>query len=802
MPDGVDTVTDRKRETVHWILHALLLVLLLLAVFPGVFLRGEVIGPGDLLHQIPPWDRYAPADFDGPQNPLMPDVITAFFPYYFMVASALHEGAWPLWNPYEFAGMPLLANCQSTVLYPPRLVYALFDVRVATTVFILMKLWLCGMTAFLCGRALKFSRGGATFFSIAWMLAGYNLVWNNWSLPDVGAWLPILFVGVEWILGGRYRRGFFALTAGGVLMLLAGHPETAFAMAFGLGIYFFVRLSLGLGGKARVSQCLLCCALGWSLALLVCAAQLLPFLEYLLNSSTLFDRPDEGQQFWYSPHAFLSLWVPRFFGTATDRNFYGDTYSNYYGMIYPGIAVWLGIFTLLRPTGLSSEERKRVIALSVAALVGIFQAFRVPPFQLLHELPVLNAMIDCYHMAFSVFALALLGALGFENWVRQPRRALNLALPVIATALVGGLVWAAYAFFRSLIALTGATDFVLTQMLVAGSLALLGLLVFGLYLIRPGKRFFALAIIALLALDLLYAGRRLNPTLPKQDLYPDTALTQYLQALPRPTRISAGEGNIPSGVLAPYGIEDWLAYDGLYPGRMKRFQQELGTEVWTSMEQVCGKEYYLHDPRFDPMFPLEEAGRYELVETLDGLEVYRNMRVLPRSFLAGSIAFEPDRERIFERMLSPAYDPGLQVLVHAEDTPGAAPKALREGSGRAPKAAEITNYTSTRVTIEAEADADSVLVLSDAWYPGWKATIDGDPVEVLPAYYVFRGVVVPPGRHTITFYYWPTSFYVGLILSVAGLALGSLAAYLTRTGRQRATASPALAPHGSPGNGE
>ncbi len=103
--------------------QAAILVVLLVALFPRTFISGEMIAPGDLLYRIPPWDRYAPEGFERPQNPVMSDVVTFVHPKYALVQRCLENGEWPLWNPLELTGMPLLANYQTAVFYPPRLLH-------------------------------------------------------------------------------------------------------------------------------------------------------------------------------------------------------------------------------------------------------------------------------------------------------------------------------------------------------------------------------------------------------------------------------------------------------------------------------------------------------------------------------------------------------------------------------------------------------------------------------------------------------------------------------------------------------
>lgn len=749
--------------------QGLLLLVLLAGVFPGFFLRGEMIAPGDLLFRIPPWSHYAPEGYEGPQNPLMSDVITAFFPYYALTSMALEEGAWPLWNPLEFGGMPLLANCQTAIFYPPRLLHSLFELRLATSLYIVLKLWLCGMAAFFCARALRFDLWLARFFSLGWMLASYNLIWANWSLPDVSVWLPVLFLGVEWILQQHYRRGILVLGLGGAMILLAGHPETAFGMSLGLGIYFLTRLVAAHRAPAVAGKILAACAAGWALALAVCMMQLLPFIEYLLNSATFFDRPEEQHDTYLPLHALAEFFAPRFFGTSSDGNYWGDINSNIYGMIYPGVAVWAGIFLLLTPGRLELLRRQQCLGLISASACGVLLAFSIPPFDQVHTLPVFSSMIRAYHIAFTVFALPLLAMIGLEHWLGAPRRVRQIVWLLPGAAVAGLVLGYNYSFFSSLMSMKGVLPYVRLQLLIAGGLALASLVMIAATARKP--RWLLPAMCLLLSVDLIYLNREMSPTLPRDRVFPRTDLTDFLKSL-GDQRISIAEGNVPSGLFATYGIEEWLAYDGLYPARMYRFQTELGPDVWKAMEPTNSKAFYLYDPRFQPEFPLKEPGYFEKVAEHDGLEVYRNLRAFPRAYLVPGLELVADREALFERLKSPEYRPGEIVLALDSPEARAAAAALGDAAPAPDRAgtAAVPEHMSTFVRVEVEAAAPAVLVLSDALYPGWNAYLDGKPAALFPAYEVFKALSVPAGNHTVEFRYEPRSFYLGLGISTATLA--------------------------------
>ncbi|MGH2722283.1 MAG: YfhO family protein, partial [Actinomycetota bacterium] len=84
--------------------------------------------------------------------------------------------------------------------------------------------------------------------------------------------------------------------------------------------------------------------------------------------------------------------------------------------------------------------------------------------------------------------------------------------------------------------------------------------------------------------------------------------------------------------------------------------------------------------------------------------------------------------------------------------------------------ADVQRYEPELVEIETRTEAGGVLVLTDTWYPGWRATVDGEPAPVLEVDHALRGVVLPPGAHLVEFRYRPLSFLVGAWTSVATLA--------------------------------
>jgi hypothetical protein len=152
------------------------------------------------------------------------------------------------------------------------------------------------------------------------------------------------------------------------------------------------------------------------------------------------------------------------------------------------------------------------------------------------------------------------------------------------------------------------------------------------------------------------------------------------------------------------------------------------------------------------------------VRPLPSYTLYENQDVAPRAFLVGQAAPLPDREHALHALK--ATDFRQTVLLEDFDAPPTPPTTtdtFRE--------AKIRTYQPNRVVVDVDAGPGGYLVLGDVWYPGWKCTVDGQPVKVHRANFLFRAVPVPAGAHEVAFTFVPESYLLGRRISVAALAL-------------------------------
>jgi hypothetical protein len=179
--------------------------------------------------------------------------------------------------------------------------------------------------------------------------------------------------------------------------------------------------------------------------------------------------------------------------------------------------------------------------------------------------------------------------------------------------------------------------------------------------------------------------------------------------------------------------------------------------------------------KWRPIFVPGASGRYAL---------YENTDVLPRAYVAPSAIYVGGEDQALEAITAPGFD--LRTRVVIEGVPGAAPA---HGEVRPITAAQLVKYEPTEAVIESDSHVPGYLILTDTFYPGWQATVDGTAAPILRANYLFRAVALGEGHHVVKFTYAPRSFAMGAtITSVTIAIMVLLLAYEWTTRRRREVA--------------
>ena len=162
-------------------------------------------------------------------------------------------------------------------------------------------------------------------------------------------------------------------------------------------------------------------------------------------------------------------------------------------------------------------------------------------------------------------------------------------------------------------------------------------------------------------------------------------------------------------------------------------------------------------------FPLQNLQLVLLGQVEDGEDraySYQVPNPLPRAFVPPEVRYLPGRS-----ILAPAngvdFEPSELAIVDVGDTPreGLAGQQVQSGPGQV----QIVEYRNMQVKLTVHMEHQGWVVLSDTFYPGWQASIDGKPADIYQANYMFRAVFVAEGDHHLTFTYFPFELKLGLI---------------------------------------
>jgi hypothetical protein len=180
----------------------------------------------------------------------------------------------------------------------------------------------------------------------------------------------------------------------------------------------------------------------------------------------------------------------------------------------------------------------------------------------------------------------------------------------------------------------------------------------------------------------------------------------------------------------------------------------------------------------DLIEPPGQERRAGLDVTYDGKDarIYANPHALPRTWVVGGQQKVGGAAAALDAITAPGFDPRRAAVVE-RPVSGLADAARPEaGSSR------IVDYGPERVVLSADASRRGLVVLSDVWFPGWKAKVDGRDVPIERVDYLLRGVAVGPGKHRIEMRYQPWSWRIGWIVSLLTVAL--LAAAVWKSARR------------------
>lgn len=306
--------------------------------------------------------------------------------------------------------------------------------------------------------------------------------------------------------------------------------------------------------------------------------------------------------------------------------------------------------------------------------------------------------------------------------------------------------------------------------------------------------------LALLAFDLWLFGFRYHPFQQRGEVYrPDEAIEHLVAtAAPRPRFVRVHQYWIQVNGALAHGLYDVQGYDNFIP---RRYVDLISlVEDQHENAQAFNVVYNLSDPSLaeDPVLDLlgvrYVAGRTEMKElgtpeTEDGFGLFRQPGALPPAFLVHCWTWLSE-EATIDRLASMG-SAAFEREVVLQSPAGGAPRPGPSGECEPAREAALELYEPERVVLSASTDRESMLVLTDTWDPGWRATVDGEATPILRADHALRAIRLGPGEHRIVLTFEPAWLIPGAVASLLAVAVTVLwAAFLSGWVSRRLRSGP------------
>ncbi len=683
------------------------------------------------------------------------------------------HGQLPFWDPYNYCGIPFLAQWNTMPLYPPSLIYLLLPLTWSLSFFCLLHLWFGGLGMYFLARRWAENDFAAAFAGTAFCFSGMTLNLLMWpSHTATWSWMPWVVLAVEaaWRDGGR-KIAIAAIA--GALQMLAGGPEIIFFTWLILLALWIQQLVRNEFPRQKYWRFPLLVALVAAMA----AAQLLPFLDLAAHSQRQAGYADLR---WSMPgHGWANFLVPMAFGGVRAEGIFFQDGQGWTSSYYLGMAtLWLALLSIWKC------RNPRVWLLIIFATVGVIYALgaNTPIFPALRNVFPQLAFVTypVKYLLLVTFAAPLLAAFALAR-IQELKRHTTFAGFVLLFLLAGTIFWVS----RSSMTNSEAHAAVLNGFSRLGFLSLTGIVLFLLSrnsgpLAHEGSSddgpadsraliFWRIApaiLIVVAWLDVLTHEPAQNPTVPPGIYQPGLART-YLAMNPQP---ELGGSRAMASPKAFMQFIQLALHDPEKNYQVKRLGYCANCNLLDAVPKIDG---------FFSLTPRENNGLINLIygatndfPRLDDFIGVSQITApdkiyhwLPRkTFLplvtAGQTPTVMDDGSTLGFLQNSNFDGSRMVFLAPEDRP------LVTITNPAPARVLHPMFQTSGVKFDVDSPAPSIVVVAQTYYHDWHAWVDGHRVPLLRANYAFQAVQVPEGTHQIVLRYIDRRFEIGAALSV------------------------------------
>ena len=736
-------------------------------------------------------------------------------------AERLSAGDFPLWAPRLLGGVPTLESISAADgVYPTSLLYFVMDSYRAVGWRMVLHVLAAGFFMYGWARSIGLGRAAATIGGLAWLMAPVMvtlvLPGNDGKLM-VAALTPLVFWAAEAVLRTPSGRTVAGMAGAVALVSLVTQFQTAYFLFGSAGAYALFRAarmwrSPGNASRAAGARRALApfgaflgaALLGGGIA----AFQVLPAASYVgefsrRTATTVEATPEERIAYSSSwslhPEEVVSLVVPEFVGNSNaDADWGRGTYwgRNAVKLNHEYLGVSVAVLALFGLLG----RRRRALRRFMAAMSGVWLLYALgshtPVWRVFYEIvPGMGLFRVPAICAFLVsFGVTTLFAMGIDDLAREapgrepfPRTRRGRAVLGFAGLLLAGTllqasgaltdIWTNVLYGdagqRQLAALAAATPFITRGFGIAFLIAALA--VAGIWAGRYRRIPLAAALAGLAALVAVDLGRIDRAFIGTLDFYAWTAPDENVRFLQArrdegpPFRVADLRGSEQNVDLAMHGLDIMV---GHHPNDLARYRKLLGLQASVrrgdnsrhpNVLRIMNVKYVAWPLQAAGGPPGEGAEAVSTARTPRGVEAVYAFPGLEKAWVTGTATVLGD-DAALARILSPSFDPAREVIL-------AEPASLVPGpSVTGDVAWELADPDERRLRVTTTGPA--LLVVSENWFPGWVAEVNGEPAEVRRANLTLQAVEIPSaGEHAVTLRFTAPTVRSALRLSIVASAV-------------------------------
>lgn len=729
------------------------------------------------------------------------DYVSERFPLEYWTSN---QKTFPLWYPNILAGLPVFGSPIGIPLAPLTWLIYVIPAHVVLTIKFIVFFFVAGLGMYLYLKNLGLSRYAAALGAFTYQFAG-----NLATTPYAGhagraasvAILPLLLFLCHRALQTGKLKYFISFSLTAALAFYEGQFQiNYYGLLFILAyvIYYLISRRREFNRPAWIKTILF---IGIALTALVMLMLVvwLPVLSSLKFAARGVERGYAYSTSWAMPAPeLIDLLVPSFSGLL--ENYWGANpfklHTEYFGLL----AVFLAVLTLIR-FWRKPYVRFYAISLFVVILIALGKAtfFFHIPYTLIPGFTMFRAPSLIFYLA--GFNFIVLAAIGFDKIAlrRELEEKKYLSAAAIFFIFFIIMMIIALALGPSLAGNKTAVFAANQHIFIRDIFLAAGLLILGFIIILFAQRqrlpdyTAAISLLVLTSLSLLPVMARFLPAGPGPEKYyaPDE-IVRFLKQQPDGYRIFP----LLYGRSGEHGHDNYLWYHdfnscgGASPNPLQRYQDYIGAGTSVMFNPMNLVQYpvlvdllnirYIIGPTLPEDLSEQSLLHYDL-ETRRALSywitllkpyeplyrgrestVYKNDHCLPRAYLVADYQVVESKD-VLTILTSPAFNPRQTVILEEDPNLPRAPSPLPMAE------AKITEYTANRVVCQTDHSVSGFLVLADNWHPDWRASVDGQPVRLYRANYIFRAVYVPSGHHQIVFSFVSPAFNTGKIITIITL---------------------------------